>query len=44
MFNFTNGPFPVEKIGVDEFPLLGKDAWRQNKSMNKDPKPKFLVI
>ena len=25
VFNFTNGPPPVEKVGMDEFPVLGKN-------------------
>lgn len=41
VFNFTNGPPPVEKIGIDEFPLLEKNTYKQNKCTQKH---KFLAI
>ena len=31
VFNFTNGPPPVEKVGMDEFPVLGKNPGTKSK-------------
>lgn len=35
VFNFTNGPPPVEKTGVDEFPFLEKTHIETKRSTNK---------
>ena len=41
VFSCTNGPCPVEKIGMDEFPLLGKSTRTKQKHKQKSHKRNF---
>lgn len=43
MFSFTNGPPPVEKTGIDEFPLLGKTHIETKQSINKKNHKQWIL-
>jgi hypothetical protein len=36
VFNFTNGPSMVERVGVEEFSLLGKEDMQTKEKSNKN--------